>query len=97
MPVDADLLIPVYDAWNGWHNAEVRLGDIRDVHWSQPARAPHRLLYGIVSCADIVSGHIPHECDHASAPHELLVCVLKKHVVSGAYAELVSRSAAASA
>jgi hypothetical protein len=88
MRVDEEMLIRVYGSWSGWQSAEVKLGNIRDVHWSQPDRAPHQLLYGCVSCADIVSGHIPHECDHASAPHHLLVCVLKKHVVPSAYAEL---------
>ena len=89
MAVNGEMLIRVYGSWNGWQNAEVRLGNIRNVHWLQPDRAPHQLIYGFVSCADIVSGHIPHECDEASAPHDLLVCVLKRHVVSSAYAELV--------
>ena len=89
MRIDDEMLIRVYRSWSGWQHAEVRLGNIRDVHWSQPDGAPHELLYGFVSCSDIVSGHIPHECDHASAPHELLVCVLKRHVISSVYDQLV--------
>ena len=95
MRVDADTLIPVYDAWNGWHNAEVRLGAIRDLHWSLPEHAPRQLLYGVVSCTDIVSGRIPHDCVNATAPHTLVVCVLKRHVVSDAYAALVRGARAA--
>src|SRR5262249_36829408 len=74
---------------NGWQSAEVRLGDLRDVHWLQPDHAPHELVHAQVSCAAIVSGQIPHACDPGSAPHELRVCVLKKHVVPTAYSELV--------
>jgi hypothetical protein len=84
-----DEIIRVYRSWDGWQNAEVRIRDIRRVHWRQPDRAPHHLLHGFVSCADFISGQIPHECDAASAPHDLLVCVLKRHVVPSTYEELV--------
>jgi hypothetical protein len=89
MEIDEGMLIRVHGSWKGWRNAEVKLGNIRGVHWSQPDQAPNQLLYGFISCTDIVSGEIPHECDHGSAPHDLLVCVLKRHVVSSAYATLV--------
>ena len=92
MRANEELLIRVYDSWNGWQNADVRLDDIRRVHWSRPDHAPHPLLYGFVSCTDFVNGLIPHECDASSAPHDLLVCVLKRHVVPSAYAELASRA-----
>jgi hypothetical protein len=93
MRLNEEMLIRVHGSWDGWQNAEVRLGNLRGVHWFQPDRAPHQLLYGFVSCADLVNGFIPHACDQATAPHDLLVCVLKRHVVPSAYAELV-RSAA---
>jgi len=92
MRVDEEMVIRVNASWNGWQNAEVRLGSIRDLHWSQRERAPHQLLYGCVSCADIVSGQIPHDCCETSAPHMLRVCVLKRHVVASAYAELARRA-----
>jgi hypothetical protein len=92
MRANEAMLIRVYGAWNGWQNAEVRIEDIRRVHWFQPDHAPHHLLYGFVSCTDFVTGHIPHECDNSSAPHDLRVCVLKRHVVPSAYAELASRA-----
>jgi len=82
-------LIRVHCTWSGWQNAEVRLRDIRDVHWFRPDRAPHAFLHGFVSCRDIVNGQIPHHCDGASAPHTLRVCLLKRHVIASAYAELV--------
>ena len=96
MDVNDDLLIRVYDSWNGWQNAEVPLGSIRGIHWRQPDHAPHELLYGIVSCCDIVSGRIPHDCSSGSAPHDLLVCVLKRHVIASAYAVLQGKSTAGS-
>jgi len=88
MALTEEVLIRVYGSWNGWEHAEVRLANIRGVHWLQPDHAPHRLLYARVSCTDFVSGNIPHQCDE-SAPHDLLVCVLKRHVLPSAYAELV--------
>ena len=88
MRVD-EMLVKVYASWNGWATAEVPLAKLKNVHWLQPERAQHEFLFGSISCADIVTGHIPHDCDHRSAPHNLLVCVLKRHVVSRTYAELV--------
>lgn len=88
MAANEDMLIRVHGSWNGWQNAEVRLANIRGLHWCRPDRAPRALLFGFISCTDIVSGNIPHACDRASAPHDLLVCVLKRHVVSSAYAAL---------
>lgn len=37
-----DMLIRVHSEWNGWRNAEVRLGDLREAYWFQPNRAPHQ-------------------------------------------------------
>lgn len=92
MRASDESLIRVQGSWDGWQNAEVKRSSIRRVHWLQPDHAPHRLLYGFVSCSDFVTGRIPHECDRTSGPHELLVCVLKRHVVPSAYAELVQRA-----
>jgi|SRR5678815_652802 hypothetical protein len=91
MPSHDDLLIRVQSEWNGWRQAEVRLRDLQDVHWFQPGPAPHPLLHGYIACANIVAGEIPHECN-PTAPHRLLVCVLKKHSLSTAFDELVRRA-----
>lgn len=88
MRASDETLIRVHASWDAWQNAEVKRGSIRRVHWLQPDHAPHPLLYGFVSCGDLVTGRLPHACDGVSAPHELLVCVLKRHVVPSAYAEL---------
>ena len=56
MEPDYELLIRVHDAWQGWRSAEVRFGDLRDIHWSQPKGAPHSLIHAYVPCTAIVSG-----------------------------------------
>lgn len=89
---DEDVLVRVHRSWDGWQQAEVKLGSLRNVHWFQPARAPHEMIHAVVSCADIISGEIPHECDGSSAPHDLHVCLVKRHFVPSAYAELVRRA-----
>jgi hypothetical protein len=86
------MVIRVQSAWNGWRNAEVRLGDLRDVHWFQPTRAPRALVHGYIVCSNIMLGDIPHDCDRRSAPHRLLVCILKSHTIATVYAELVRRA-----
>ena len=92
MPGHDDMLIRVQSSWDGWRNAEVRFGDLRDVHWFQPPRAPHALVHGYVFCSHIATGDIPHDCDRRSAPHWLLVCILKSHTIPALYAELARRA-----
>ena len=92
MPVHDEILIRVQSEWDGWRNAEVRFGDLRDVHWLQPTRAPNALVHGYISCSNIVTGDIPHDCDRRSAPHRLLVCILKRHTIPVVYAELARRA-----
>ena len=86
------VLVRVHVTWDGWRSAEVRIDSLQQVHWRQPVRAPHELLHAFVSCADLVSGDVAHICDAASAPHQLLVCLLKKHVLPTAYVELTRRA-----
>jgi hypothetical protein len=86
------VLIRVHDQWDGWHNAEIPLSDLQNVHWLQPARAPRPLLHGYVSCASIAAGEIPHNCGRSDGPHTLLVCVLKKHSTPSLYAEIARRA-----
>jgi hypothetical protein len=87
-----ELVIRVQSEWNGWRNAEVRLGDLRDVHWFQPTRAPQALVHGYILCSHIVIGDIPHDCARRSAPHRLLVCILKRHTIASVYADLARRA-----
>ena len=92
MQASAEMVIRVQSEWNGWRNAEVRLGDLRDVHWFQPTRAPRALVHGYILCSSIMIGDIPHDCDRRSAPHRLLICILKSHTIATVYAELARRA-----
>jgi hypothetical protein len=92
MRASDEMVIRVQSEWNGWRNAEVRLADLRDVHWFQPTRAPHALVHGYILCSNIVIGDIPHDCDCRSAPHRLLVCILKTHTIATVHAELARRA-----
>jgi hypothetical protein len=85
-------LVCVQREWDAWQTAEVRVGDLRDFHWLQPGRAPRALLHGYVSCASIMTGEIPHNCDRSKGPHMLLVCVLKKHSAPSVYADIARRA-----
>jgi hypothetical protein len=89
---DQEALICVQGAWNGWKTAEIRLSDLEHVHWLQPERAPRQMVHGYISCGNLLSGDIPHECDGASGPHRLLVCVIKHHNTATAYAEVSRRA-----
>jgi hypothetical protein len=87
-----DVAIRVHAEWNGWLNAEVRMGDLRDVHWLQSDHAPHAIVHAYVACSSLTTGRLGHTCEPDSAPHRLLVCILKKHVVPAVYAELARRA-----
>ena len=50
-----ETLIRVQSDWNAWRTAEVRLGDLQNIHWRQPRGAPSPLVHGHVSCSSIVS------------------------------------------
>jgi hypothetical protein len=92
MRAEDALLIPVQRDWNGWRTVEVRLADLQNVHWLQPRGAPRPLVHGYVSCRSIATADIPHDCNPADAPHQLLVCVVKRHAVASAYMELARRA-----
>ena len=87
-----EALIRVHREWNGCGTAEIRLGDLQQIHWYQPPGAPRPLVHGYVSCTSIINGDIRHECSGADAPHRLRVCVLKKHTLPAAYVELAQRA-----
>src|SRR5688572_11568861 len=78
--------------WDGWRTAEVRLGDLQNIHWFQPRGAPRALVHGYISCASITAGSIPHNCELSGRPHRLLVCVLKRHSPPSVYAEIARRA-----
>jgi hypothetical protein len=80
--------------WNDWRTAHARIGDLRDVHWHQPRRAPQQMLHAYVSCANIV-GALSHPCEGTSAPHQIRVCVVRRHNVASVYAELARRASEA--
>jgi hypothetical protein len=90
-----DDLVRVQSDWKDWRTVEVRLRDVTDLHWSQPAGAPHALLHGYISCASIVSGELSHRCDQSSAPHRLLVCALKRRTPTAIYAIMALQADAA--
>ena len=92
MRAEDENLIRVQCDWDGWRTGEVRLGDLQNVHWFQPSRAPRPLVHCYISCADIVTGDLPHDCSLTEAPHRLFVCVLKSHTVPRAYEELARRA-----
>jgi hypothetical protein len=92
MKTHDDVLVRVHREWDGWRSAEVRLSDLRDVHWLQPGHAPHPIVHGFVPCTSIVGGELPHVCEQGSAPHMLRVCVLKRHAIPVVYVELVRRA-----
>ena len=88
----SDARIRVHANWRDWRTAEIRLADLHEVQWLHTAGAPHPLLHGYVDCSDIRSGQIPHVCDSSSAPHRLLVCVIRRNVLAAHYEELVHRA-----
>jgi hypothetical protein len=83
-----DIWIYLHADWKAWRSATARLIHLHDVHWHQPAGAPHAMVHGYVACTDIVAGEIPHDCDPRSAPHRVRVCVLKRHTTATVYAML---------
>jgi hypothetical protein len=87
-----DFVVSVTVDWNDWRSANARFGDLRDVHWHQPHGAPHPLVHAYVSCVDMRSGDLSHDCGGSPAPHRIRVCVLKRHNMPTVYAELARRA-----
>ena len=85
-------LVVVQREWNGWRTALARVSDLEDVHWRQPTGAPRPLVHAYVPCVNLQSGNILHECDPATAPHHLLVCVLKSHTAADVFEALTRRA-----
>lgn len=87
-----DVTVSISAPWDDWRSAQIRLNDLSDPHWHQPAGAPRPLLHAYVTCERIVSGALPHVCDPSSRPHRIRVCILKKHNTSSAYTEVERRA-----
>ena len=85
-------LVVVQPEWNGWRTALAKLVDLEQVHWLQPSGAPRRIIHAYVPCSKLQSGNIVHECHQPSAPHRLLVCILKCHTAQTIF-EALSRAA----
>ena len=87
-----DTLIVVQREWSGWRTGMVPLGNLKEIRWFQPTGAPRPLIHAYVSCTDIHSGDLQHDCELTSAPHRLLVCVLKSHTAPSVFNELARRA-----
>lgn len=84
--------VSISASWTDWRFAAARLADLRDVHWHQPAGAPHRMVHAYVRRTAIVRGDLRDGCDTASPGHDMLVCVLRRHNIPDVYAELARRA-----
>ena len=91
MSYTEETLIPVQREWNGWRLAEVRIKDLQDVHWFQPAGAPRALLHGYVAPSTVVSGDLVQQTG-GEAPDRLLVCVIKCHMAAPIYTALAAKA-----
>ena len=90
----ASTLVVVQRDWSGWRKAMTPMTALEHVHWHQPAGAPRPLIHAYVSCKDLTSGDVPHECA-GQAAHRLLVCVLRQHTAPSVFGALVERANAA--
>jgi hypothetical protein len=77
--------------WSGWRKAMAPMTALESVHWRQPAGAPRPLIHAYVSCRDLISGDVPHECGEQAA-HRLLVCILRQHTAPSVFQALVERA-----
>jgi hypothetical protein len=87
-----DAILAVQSEWNGWRTAMVRVSQLENVHWAQPAGAPRPLIHAFVHCDRLHSGQITHPCDRTPPPHRLLVCILKSHAQARVFQELARRA-----
>jgi hypothetical protein len=90
--ISEDTCVSVQREWDGWQSADVRVGDLEDIHWWQPPRAPRPLLHAYITLSklgDIAWAGVT----EAAATTRLLVCVLKSHTPPDTYTALASRSA----
>ena len=55
------------------------------------------MIQAWVWCTDLQGGNLVHNCDRASMPHRIPVCVFKHDAIATTYAVLVDRAAAGGA
>ena len=84
--------VVVQREWNGWRTGMALLNDLHDIHWHQPPGAPRPLIHAYLSCSQLQSGNLPHDCEQRSAPHQLLVCLLKSHTAPWVFEDLARRA-----
>src|SRR5215207_6071774 len=60
-PSYQDTRVLVQTQWDGWRTTSVRFGDLEDIHWFQPLRAPRPLIHAYVRCTKIAPRSIPHD------------------------------------
>jgi hypothetical protein len=89
---DHETFVVVQREWNGWRTATVKLTDLGRIQWLRPGGAPRPLIHAYVSCSKLQSGDLEHDCDPMSAPHDVLVCVLKSRTIPQVFEELVRRA-----
>jgi hypothetical protein len=92
MRINEEALVPVQLEWNAWKVAEVRFGDLEDIHWLQPSGAPRPLLHAFVRPAKVACVSLPNHPDADVMPERLRVCVLKCHTIAETYLALASRA-----
>jgi hypothetical protein len=90
--LDRATTVLVQRQWDGWRTTSVRLSDLHDVHWHQPAHAPQPLLHAYVLCTEVATRELPHDCVPATVPHRVRVCILKIHTQPGTYSTLKARA-----
>jgi len=89
--ITSGTLVVVQRDWNGWRKAMTPMAALQDVHWHQPPGAPRPLIHAYVSCRELTSGDVPHDCTGRGA-HRLLVCVLRQHTAPSVFCALVERA-----
>jgi hypothetical protein len=88
MTVTDDAVVQVRRGWNAWRTAEVRLGDLEDVHWHQPAGAPRAIVHAFVA-SNTIAGN---DLRLTRTRERVLVCVLKSCTPDSVYTELARRA-----
>jgi hypothetical protein len=85
--LDGELEVTVQREWNGWRTSRVKLRELRDIHWFQPAGAPRPLIHACVAAPAMTPRDASHQ-DGATAAEVVRVCVLKRHVAAHVFQEL---------
>lgn len=85
-----DAIVHVRSGWRDWDGAEVRAGDLEDVHWRRPSGAPTRLLHAYLRGSSADGPQEPGS--RTGVPARVLVCILRHDTVPSLYVELADRA-----